>query len=181
MSNVLGNLFEEIANAIREKTGGTDTMKPAEFPAEIAAIPVGGGGGGDASGAIKYKDGYFECYSGQGSIRTINHNLGVVPDILIVTYNNVPSSGILQSSVAYTSKMLEVFGGGWLSKAQGVTVSGSVYGTSNTGVDIEQDGVYVLIGGIRNVTSTSFDIGSTTYALPTTGSYSWTVIGGITG
>lgn len=41
--NVLGVLFQDIANAIRTKTGGTDTMKPAEFPTEIANIPVGGG------------------------------------------------------------------------------------------------------------------------------------------
>ena len=49
MANVLGALFGDIANAIREKTGGTATMKPAEFPAEIAAIETGGGGGGGGS------------------------------------------------------------------------------------------------------------------------------------
>ena len=38
MSNVLGTLFQDIANAIREKTGDTATMKPAEFPDKIAAI-----------------------------------------------------------------------------------------------------------------------------------------------
>lgn len=47
MANVLGTLFQDIANAIRAKTGGTGTMKPAEFPAEIASI-VTGGSGGDA-------------------------------------------------------------------------------------------------------------------------------------
>lgn len=47
MSNVLGNLFGEIANAIRAKTGGTGTMKPAEFPTQIAAIPTGGGSSAD--------------------------------------------------------------------------------------------------------------------------------------
>lgn len=44
MANVLGELFGSIASAIREKTGETDTMKPAEFPAKIAAIETGGGG-----------------------------------------------------------------------------------------------------------------------------------------
>lgn len=47
MSNVLGTLFQEIANAIRAKTGGTGTMKPAEFPTQIANIPVGGGSSAD--------------------------------------------------------------------------------------------------------------------------------------
>lgn len=43
MSNVLGALFGDIADAIREKTGDTATMKPAEFPAKISGIKVGGG------------------------------------------------------------------------------------------------------------------------------------------
>lgn len=45
MSNALGTLFGEIAGAIREKTGDTATMKPAEFPEKIAAIEAGGGSG----------------------------------------------------------------------------------------------------------------------------------------
>ena len=43
MANVLGELFQDIADAIREKTGGTETMSPADFPAEIGAITTGGG------------------------------------------------------------------------------------------------------------------------------------------
>lgn len=49
MSNALGTLFGEIADAIREKSGESGTMKPAEFPAKIAAIPTGGG---SAAGAV---------------------------------------------------------------------------------------------------------------------------------
>lgn len=36
--NVLGTLFSDIADAIRSKTGGTETMKPAEFPEQISNI-----------------------------------------------------------------------------------------------------------------------------------------------
>ena len=39
----------DIADAIREKTGKTDTMTPLEMPGEIAAIQGGGGGGASAS------------------------------------------------------------------------------------------------------------------------------------
>lgn len=46
MANVLGELFSNIANAIREKTGDSATMKPAEFPEKISGIEVGGGSGG---------------------------------------------------------------------------------------------------------------------------------------
>jgi hypothetical protein len=41
MANVLGELFQEIADAIRTKTGGTVTMAPMSFPDEISAIPTG--------------------------------------------------------------------------------------------------------------------------------------------
>ena len=49
MANVLGTLFQDIANAIRGKTGDTATMKPAEFPDKIAAIEAGGGSAGGCS------------------------------------------------------------------------------------------------------------------------------------
>lgn len=47
MSNALGTLFGDIANAIREKTGETGTMKPIEFPEKISAIETGGGSSAD--------------------------------------------------------------------------------------------------------------------------------------
>ena len=43
MANALGTLFQNIATAIRAKTGESGTMKPAEFPEKIAAIETGGG------------------------------------------------------------------------------------------------------------------------------------------
>ena len=50
MANVLGTLFGDIAEAIRGKTGSTDKMAPADFPAQIASITTGGGSGGGSSG-----------------------------------------------------------------------------------------------------------------------------------
>ena len=44
MANVLGTLFQNIADAIRSKTGGTDTMKPSDFPEHIKNISIGTGG-----------------------------------------------------------------------------------------------------------------------------------------
>ena len=38
------NTLTAIANAIRGKTGGVDTMTPLEMPDEITNIPTGGGG-----------------------------------------------------------------------------------------------------------------------------------------
>jgi hypothetical protein len=45
MANVLAELFQNTADAIREKTGDTGTMKPAEFPDKIRGITTGGGVG----------------------------------------------------------------------------------------------------------------------------------------
>lgn len=47
MANVLGKLFQDIADAIRSKTGTTDTLKPNEFPAAIEGITTGGGSSAD--------------------------------------------------------------------------------------------------------------------------------------
>lgn len=43
MANALGTLFQDIANAIRSKTGETGSMKPIEFPDKIISIEAGSG------------------------------------------------------------------------------------------------------------------------------------------
>ena len=47
MSKVLvtESYLEDIAEAIRTKTGGTDTYTPGEMAAGVLSIPAGGGGG----------------------------------------------------------------------------------------------------------------------------------------
>lgn len=42
MVNALQTLFQDIADAIRTKTGDTAIMKPSEFPDRIAEIALGG-------------------------------------------------------------------------------------------------------------------------------------------
>lgn len=42
MANALGRLFQDIADAIRSKTGDTSTMKPSDFPTKIRGIEAGG-------------------------------------------------------------------------------------------------------------------------------------------
>ena len=108
MSNVLGNLFGEIANAIREKTGGTGTMKPAEFPAEIASIVTGGGGGN--AGEWVMATGDFTATSG---VETITHGLGVVPDIAFVSMSLTGevtgiTSQVLMCSIGFNSRFRDI-------------------------------------------------------------------------
>lgn len=47
MANVLGELFQNIADAIRSKTGSTDKLKPNQFPEAIEGITTGGGSSAD--------------------------------------------------------------------------------------------------------------------------------------
>lgn len=57
MANVLGELFQGIADAIRGKTGDTAKLSPNGFAAAIEAIVVGSGdssGGGAASDDVRY-------------------------------------------------------------------------------------------------------------------------------
>lgn len=66
MANVLSELFQDIADAIRTKTGGTETMAPASFPENILAIEAGSSGGGSVDGAcyvtFMSEDGTTELY-----------------------------------------------------------------------------------------------------------------------
>lgn len=44
MANALANLFTDIADSIRSKTGSTEKLSPSEFPSQIDSIQGGGGG-----------------------------------------------------------------------------------------------------------------------------------------
>ena len=49
-----GSTLTEIADAIREKTGETETIKPEDMPQKIQDIQTGGGGGGDDAPVESY-------------------------------------------------------------------------------------------------------------------------------
>ena len=109
MANVLGELFGDIASAIREKTGDTATMKPAEFPDKIAAIEVGGGSGG----TFVVARGSFTPTS--TTAYKLTHGLGVVP-IYIQCYGSVlasPPTGTNDTKFAsgWSSQILDLFSG----------------------------------------------------------------------
>lgn len=83
-SAVLESGLTSIANAIREKAGTSDALAfPAGFLEAIAAIESGGG--------AKVAYGTFtvaQDYTTSGNFEVV-HNLGIVPDFLIVSLCNV--------------------------------------------------------------------------------------------
>ena len=183
MSNVLGNLFGEIANAIRAKTGGTDTMKPAEFPAEIAAIPTGGG---SDAGEWVMATGQFTPTS---DIETITHGLGVVPDIAFVamqtsTQLEGTTAQVLMSAIGFSSRFadgLTLTEGSQLSLGSMffLNTSMSPAGISSavvTGAFIDQP-VEDTWHAIHTATANTIGFGSRIGGLCKTGySYGWAVL-----
>lgn len=62
MANVLGELFQDIADAIRSKTGGMEPMAPASFPENISAIKTNGFAEGVHYVTFMSQDGTTELY-----------------------------------------------------------------------------------------------------------------------
>lgn len=73
----LTNKLTAIADAIREKTGGTDPLTLDQMAVEIAGISGGGGGLAYDTGEIVFaNDGTF--------MKNVPHSLGEVPDFVMV-------------------------------------------------------------------------------------------------
>ena len=161
--NVLGALFGEIADAIRDKTGGVGAMKPIDFPAAIASIYAGG------ASAVRWvsSTGTFTPTSvGQSLI--VNHGLGVVPDLVVVS--SQIGSGSTGPDVYPDNAVY--FAAGWHSdlveqitdykyKQQGFFQYGFVSQVLLGG--LEDDKITSSAGFIRRADSTSFSIGKCTF------------------
>ena len=78
MANVFiqDSTMSAIGDAIRAKTGGTDKLLPADMATAISGITTGGGGGGLYTAGTVYG-------SGSGPV-TVQHNLGVIPDLFLI-------------------------------------------------------------------------------------------------
>lgn len=106
MANVLGTLFGNIANAIREKTGETGTMKPSEFAGKIESIVIGGGSGGTLVGS-------YGTFTASATSQTIRHNLGTVPLAVLIhsTYGTLISGeGGMIMSVGFSEEASKLMG-----------------------------------------------------------------------
>lgn len=151
---------------------GVDGYSPVTV--EVAAL---GGGAG------KWAWGTFE---GNNAPITINHNLGVVPDLIIIKVqkpNTLTSEGLYECvGFLEEKKEIPVLGGGgygWSLSAQ--------YGKHASYVTsfVRQQGVTIPIDSadgdpIKNANETSFTVGSTTTQFyPAKGTYNWIAIGGL--
>lgn len=74
----LTDKLTNIADAIREKTGGTDALTLDGMAAAIAGISAGGGGG------VFYETFTPEADMNSSSLITLTHGLGAYPDFVIL-------------------------------------------------------------------------------------------------
>jgi hypothetical protein len=191
MANALGTLFKDIADAIREKTGEPESVKfkPAQFPEKIASLSVGGGGGSIVEG-LTFAKGDFKSTE---DVHTVTHDLGYVPDILIVYSLDNPLSLNLQTAISFSS----AFVASCPDTDSRVTFMNKnmVLNTMSikTGHEESLSDFVAGYGFVRNVTSTTFTIGGSSAKLNTTaytgytdtgtytyGRYVWIAVGGIT-
>ena len=178
-NNALGELFTETAEAIREKTGDTAKMKPADFPAAIRSIVVSSGtGDGSGDGTIVYKLGVIGKV---GSITfdeltygtTIEHGLGVTPDYIALYGYRVDEDFAITTITGMSSYWQGIFDAeycGQLIRNYGSISVAKPYDADTSSAEI--------MGLIRDVNETSFTVGCETTPLAPL-KYFYTVIASV--
>lgn len=203
MANVLGELFQDIADAIRGKTGEVALLKPNEFAAAIDSIVVGSGdsSGGtivDGAGNVKFASGRFDTTTAGVYRQTIEHGLGEIPDFVAVFACNMGAdasdyavedyrlAAIYGASSDYSSKLhgYSAFVNGRGTNANG----GKVDGLSWSSIDKEQSDLYSYWHIIQCPNADTFTVGwNDNYSSTATGQYlflpntvyRWVAISGI--
>lgn len=134
--SALSELFQDIADAIRSKTGNSGKMKPIDFPNEILNIEAGGSGGG--GGTVVSKSGTFIATADKDVV--VTHDLGVTPD-LIVVWTNEPFTGTgLLVSIGKGPKLYDS------------STKAHIAGYQNPN---DTDKLYWLTGGLDSVAATN--------------------------
>ena len=123
MANVLAELFQDIATAIREKSSETGTMKPAEFPDKIRAIESGGG--------------------------SCNHVPLIVTEngVYRPTKETLAFGGTYTFKDSYTQEELKVFYDAYYDETEDAAIlytNGEAYGVAVTSVPLDDAVLYLL-------------------------------------
>lgn len=146
MANVLGELFSDIAGAIREKTGDVATMKPALFPEKIRGISSGGGG---SSTDVRY----VTFMNDDGTVELGKKAVAVGDDCADPIARGIFGTPTKESTAQYTY----TFSGGWATTPGGGKDSNALKAVT------EDRTVYAnFISAVRYYTITFYDSDGTT-------------------
>lgn len=152
--SALGDLFSDIAGAIRYKNGEEGvTYKPAEFPGKIMGIV-------SATRNVVMKHGTF---MGNGGVCTVEHGLSVVPDLLIVYAGHVLTPPAILLSIGYSSALMSAMEDGAVAPTP--IYNEYTVATVNNSESMENPGSdnCQTFGVVRSVTNSSFVFGSVDY------------------
>ena len=174
--SALSDLFAGIAAAIRDKNGETGTMKPAQFPEKISALDVHST---TVKEGLQYNSGEFTPTN--TSAVTINHRLGVVPDIVMVCATGLgesvsltADSDVVMSAIAYSATAIEALQGkSYIYLTNGAEVT-HAFPITQSGTDMDS------LGAIRSATAETFRFGgSASWPLGVGVTYRWVAYGGV--
>lgn len=118
--SVLSDLFQEIADAIRTKTGEEEKFPPADFADKILSIVTGGGSTGGTGGNLMIKTGSTTT----GKRTTVGHGLGQLPDLVIAVANTSLSESFPASDIGAKQRLIASYG--FRSGIPGVTKLGAI-------------------------------------------------------
>lgn len=157
-----------------------DTLTPANIAqgvniAGIIGTLTGGSGG---SGALTFVQGDTSKLT--GGIATISHNMGVVPDMILVYAKEPPIANTVYFCIGFSDAMLAAFGGGFYSTAFALIDNTSLTLGSNIGFEAE-DVKSVLgsgYGHIHAVDTSTFKFGGSNRPVAAK-YYGWIAISGI--
>lgn len=175
MANVLGTLFQDIANAIRSKTGGTDKISPNDFPSQIDSIQGGGGGG-----VTEWKFASGNTVSDGSGVLTITHGLGAIPDIIKVkaAYSSSDTDAFCEMmafSKAMGTALNEEFAFG---VGRVKNLGGALSLTQYDGVD---SGATTMAASINNANGQTFTLNTSSLVpIPSGRKVTWWAVSGIT-
>lgn len=156
MNNTLGELFSGIAEAIRYKTGTTDVIKPTEFAERINGITVEN---------LRLMS-HIMVFNAETTTMTFSHNLGKIPDIIIIWPNEPPTQGYMTMAIGFSQAFTDIItnsdtdypsrAGYYVDTSTGGSsiIFGSKYGFDNNVADNRS-----LYGLIRNVTTSTLTVG----------------------
>lgn len=169
-------IYRVISNDYCVLASMTDTTAKSHTVAIYKIVSSGG-----SSGEYSIQEGDFDATSQE---MTVSHGGNKIPDIIIVSTNDVPAAKTLFLAWGFSQAMIDRLGNGYFSSVKflGLT-GGSMSMTTNVGMDqVSSSDSYSVYGGIRNVTDKTFTIGCTSVMgyLDTNTSYSYMAIFGLT-
>ncbi len=169
MANALATLFGDIAAAIKAKNGEEGVKyKPVEFPGKIMALTVAGA----ANTGLKYRSGTFTPNTSGGN--TITHNMGVVPDVIVIFPCEGGTMSGLLASIGFSQGAMDA------TKAQPTVwlPNGSSLGYALALTDNTQN--HVSLGLPRGATSEIFYVGGgANYNYSSSVKYAWIALGNL--